>query len=479
MEASNHVTISHIGHGCCQRDEDGQLICLLASKLGCTATFRTYQDLKQHVSSKHSGEKILCPVQTEIGCKRAYMGFQALTDHVRKKHRPHAFVCPCAESAKCTATFSAPWEVKEHVEKVHEKKRLPCPLAKEHDCNESFITLAGAREHARSKHLNVRYPCPLAEEMSCGSVFQTRVGANGHANTVHKNLRFPCPLDDCLATFTLQDSVKRHVDSVHKGLRFPCPLANEHNCPKTFSSSKIAKAHSHIHSGLKIPCPLAKDYGCDLMFKTQEYARNHKKLHTHPFICPRKDCFRRFQSFGDTLQHADDPNHQVPELFLCPVQMCRSATIGKPLSGHDIKWHRNLHVQLGHIDSTDFIPQAAKEQQLHSDIPLYSLIQQHERLDLTARSSCEELALGIHEDDGDSDVNETDLKDIYNAVDSDDNDHRDMQDDDKIQEAFPEDGELLQELECPSELLSQEHHQRVLQRNTAVYGMLHILPVPS
>ncbi|KAF1963619.1 hypothetical protein CC80DRAFT_397754, partial [Byssothecium circinans] len=252
------------------------------------------------------------------------------------------------------------------------------------------------------------------------------------------------------------------------GLRFPCPLADEHNCPKTFSSSKMAKAHSHIHSGVQIPCPLAKGYGCDLMFKTQEYARNHKKLHTHPFICPRKDCIRRFQSFGDTLQHADDPNHQVPELFLCPVQMCRSATIGKPLNGHDIKWHRNLHVQLGHIDSTDFIPQAAKEQQLHSDISLYSLIQQHERLDLTARSSREELALGIAEDDGDLDVNETDLKDIYNAIDSDDNDHQDMQDDDEMQEAFPKDGGLLQELEYPSELLSQEHLQRRESRGSGI-----------
>ncbi|KAF2440657.1 hypothetical protein P171DRAFT_447581 [Karstenula rhodostoma CBS 690.94] len=44
-----------------------------------------------------------------------------------------------------------------------------------------------------------------------------------------------------------------------------------------------------------------------------------------------------------------------------------------------------------------------------------------------------------------------------------------MQDDDEMQEAFPEDGGLQQELDYPCELLGQEHHQRVLQRNTAVY----------
>jgi len=101
-----------------------------------------------------------------------------------------------------------------------------------------------------------------------------------------------------------------------------------------------------------------------------------------------------------------------------------------------------------------------------------SLIRQHECLDLAAKTSREELALGIHDYDGDSDVNEIDLEDISNASDSDDHD---MQDDDEMQEFFPEDGELLQELDCG--VLTQGHRQRVLQRNTSIWSMLHFLPV--
>jgi hypothetical protein len=208
------------------------------------------------------------------------------------------------------------------------------------------------------------------------------------------------------------------------------------------------------------------------MFRTQEYARNHKKLHTHHFICPRKACNRRFQSFKDTLQHAEDQHHRVPKLFLCPVQTCRSATIGKPLTTHEIEWHRNLHVRLGHIESTDFIPQAAKELPLNSNLPLYSLIRQNEGLDLAARTSREELALGTHDDDSDSDVNETDIENISNASDSDDDD---MQDDDEMEEVFLEDGELLQELECG--VLTQQHRQRVLQSNNSVWSKLYFLHV--
>jgi hypothetical protein len=114
----------------------------------------------------------------------------------------------------------------------------------------------------------------------------------------------------------------------------------------------------------------------------------------------------------------------------------------------------------------DFIPQAAKELPLHSDLPLYSLILQHEGLDLADEIQHNELSLAIHDDDSDLDVTETDLEDISNASDS----------GGEIQEEFfPEEGELH---ELESGILTREHRLRVLQQNTIIWSMLHYLLVP-
>lgn len=114
----------------------------------------------------------------------------------------------------------------------------------------------------------------------------------------------------------------------------------------------------------------------------------------------------------------------------------------------------------------DFIPQAAKELPLHSDLLLYSLILQHEGLDLADEIQHNELSLRIHDDDSDSGVDETGFEDISNANDSD----GEMQ-----EEFFPEEGELH---EFESGILTREHRLRVLQQNTIIWSMSHFLLVP-
>lgn len=468
MEASNHSIINHQGAGSLyQKTEDGQLVCPFASNLNCAATFGKPQQIRKHVSSIHQGLKLPCPVVTEKGCKGTFSGWTCLRNHLVRSHRPPRYVCP---RPNCTIAFTSSNAVRDHVRIVHEKTRVPCPLADEYDCDRSFATKEYARRHAKEHHKDKRrYPCPLAEETNYKSDFSSKRAAERHASAIHQKIRIPCPAADeydCPKTFSFLNTAQQHVIKAHNKVRYPCPLADEHNCPKTFTTKQGAKRHSALHSGIKFTCPVATEYKCDSVFSSKEMAKRHARIHTHRFICPRTGCEKRFLSFTDALQHAVDRDHRVIKLFLCPVQTCASATIGLPLTTKGVKKHQKLHVSHCHIDeSADFIPQPASQLPLHSDLPLYSLIFQHEGFDPANEFRHNESSPGICDTDSDSDY-EVGIEDISNASDS----YGELQ-----EGFFPEEEELH---EFASGILSEEHRLRVLQQNTAVWSMSHLLLAP-
>ncbi|KAI0430588.1 hypothetical protein F5Y09DRAFT_330948 [Xylaria sp. FL1042] len=284
-----------------------------------------------------------------------------------------------------------------------------------------------AQKHAAVEHGNRRYPCPLAAEYDYESVFRSKVAARAHASSIHEQIRHPRPLadeEDCLITFSRQLDAWKHANTVHRLLRVPCPLADEYNCPKTFSALGDAKSHSLSHTGVKFACPVAEECGCDSVFAFQRSAQDHAKLHM-------------LLSAHDVLQHAEDRDHRVIELFLCPIQTCRSATIGKQFTLDSVETHRKLHVSLGHIESGDF----------------------HESLDLAAVFPRNESLPGIRDTDSDSDVDEIDPEDISNASDG----------GGKVQDEFFSEEEKGDELE--SGILTMEHRLRILRRNTITWNV--------
>lgn len=337
---------------------------------------------------------------------------------------------------------------------------IQCPLADEHNCDQSFSHQSTAQKHANVEHKNIRYPCPLAKENDCESVFRSRGAAKEHASSAHEKVRIPCPFaneDDCRVTFTSRGSVLQHVNAIHRKLRYPCPQTDEHDCPKTFSTKHDAKIHSLSHSGIKFVCPVAEEYGCDSVFSFQAAARNHAKLHTHRFICPRTGCYKRFsilQRRSATCRGSRPSSCRTLSMSCSDLPERHNWQATHPRSSQEA-W--GVHISLGHIESADFIPQPARELPLHSDFPLYSLILQHEGLDLSGGIRHNESSLGIRGTDSDSDVSETDIEDISNASDSD----GEMQ-----EELFPVQEELN---ELESGILTREHRLRILQQNTLGY----------
>jgi hypothetical protein len=216
-----------------------------------------------------------------------------------------------------------------------------------------------------------------------------------------------------------------------------------------------------------------------MVFSSKQSAQVHAKIHTHSFLCPRKGCFQRFQTFDDALRHAGDKDHPSTNLFLCPVPICTATVTGMPLTQDQIEAHKQFHVELGHIQLSDFVPQPAQELPVHSDLPLYSLIVRHQGLDLEGKRQYTKISANMGGTLGDSSFKENDAdvmsissdnndnRDDDSDHDSDGDDDREMQDDFLLREDDPLD------FEC--RLLTQEHRLRIHQHNTVKWGRSYLI----
>ncbi|KAL2205297.1 hypothetical protein CC79DRAFT_1014859 [Sarocladium strictum] len=282
-----------------------------------------------------------------------------------------------------------------------------------------------------------------------------------------------CPEEGCTMGYHDRSSLIQHRNATHKNLRFPCPQAEEYDCRKTYSSKKEAKTHANWHSGIKFPCPLAEQYQCDSLFSFKGAARTHAATHTHPYICPRKACWKRFQSFNDAMRHADAINHPARKLFICPVLTCRSGMAGKRFTAYEMGRHRRTHTGLSGTEAVDFTPQPAEEIPLHSELLLYTLIFQHEGLELTDKVQAENLAQDTRINEMETDLDEP-------GLDEPDLDEPDLDESDLDESEFEDDYDLSEGVtgvqgylplvqnklrEMESSVFAPEHRQQVHQRN--------------
>jgi hypothetical protein len=388
--------------------------------------------------------------------------------HVDSKHKNLRHPCPWSTKANCTATFHSLGAARTHVKQIHERVKYPCPFANEDNCNKTFNTLKKATQHANSVHRNLRYPCPLAEEYNCTATFKTTTYANTHASTIHEKVRYPCPManeESCNKTFSSTSGATVHANAVHKKLRYPCPLAKEYNCSVLFGRVQYAKDHATSHL-TTYPCPVAEEYECKAVFKYEKYAKQHMKIHIRLFICPRLGCNERFITAKDALMHADDPKHTVREFFGCPLPMCKKAVTGKRFLKWGMQDHKETHIRVDDIGADDeYVPQQLEELRLHSDLPLYALILQHDGLDLTNEVESYESLEELLDEDGDLDIEDADFEGTSTASTSGNKEQNGLA-------LSPQEEQELSNFE--DGVLSKVHRLRILEQNTRKWSMSYL-----
>lgn len=73
----------------------------------------------------------------------------------------------------------------------------------------------------------------------------------------------------------------------------------------------------------------------------------------------------------------------------------------KRLTKIDVKLHEKAHIKFGDIKTdVEYVPRQVEELRLHSDLPLYSLILQHDGLDLINKVRGHESLKEILDEDG-------------------------------------------------------------------------------
>jgi hypothetical protein len=129
-----------------------------------------------------------------------------------------------------------------------------------------------------------------------------------------------------------------------------------------------------------------------------------------------------------------------------------------------------MHIKLGHIGTDDkFVPQQMEALPSHSSLPLYSLILQHNGVDLTNKIQVDESPEGIPNDNGFLDVEDADDEDASNTSGSDDEEK-----DELTLRSYEEQEECCGFRLVP---LSKEHRLQILQQNTTRWSTLYVLPL--
>lgn len=301
-------------------------------------------------------------------------------------------------------------------------------------------------------------------EANCASTFSSSSGVLEHVKTVHDTTRYACPLayeENCNNTFATSAGAIKHADSVHRGIRHPCPLAKEYDCTETFSRKGDAAIHSKIHLGIRYPCPYSAESGCKQDFTSQRGAKEHMICHSHPFLCLHHGCSERFTSTEDALRHSNSPEHLPISAFLCPIPYCRAAVSGYRFSANSIRFHREMHIRLGHITKAEYDPQKIDALPLRSDLDLYFCILQHDTHDLTDQAQANEPLEDINDELEHLDSQDADFEDSS----SENNDE--MDDDIAFEFLEQQDFDDLR-----TGILSKGHRLRILDRNTFKWGML-------
>ncbi|KAG8666450.1 hypothetical protein FPOAC1_011257 [Fusarium poae] len=181
-----------------------------------------------------------------------------------------------------------------------------------------------------------------------------------------------CQKEGCTEGFPTLAALKKHTETGHSN-KFSCP---DDGCTKLFKTQAEADQHwDSDHNGQAFDCGI-----CGLVLSTLQARRRHELQHTHPFVCPRPGCFRRFETFGESLQHGlaeEDHDYLLTPLFRCQIPKCRVAMTARPMAKHELNKHWRAHIANGQVEpETDLIPIPAEPWKFRT-LPLFEKILEH------------------------------------------------------------------------------------------------------
>jgi hypothetical protein len=393
QEASIHRILEHRREPVHMR-QDGKLLCHYSQNFGesgCKEIFDTLNDVLAHLKSTHVDEKgtMDCPISGDcvINC-RTHL---SLRQHVEQHHRVNAHKCP-----HCHTILRSRGSLQHHIKVEHDETdhRHPCP---EQGCDSKYNNPQDLRHHVDSAHKKIKHKCP-----ECSETFTAKRGVDAHVKRAHRGERFPCPFPSCDVSCVTRSSISRHIKRKHKGELLQC---QKEGCTEGFPTLAALKKHTETGHSNKFSCP---DDGCTKLFKTQAEAdqhwdsdhngqafdcgicglvlstlqarRRHELQHTHPFVCPRPGCFRRFETFGESLQHGlaeEDHDYLLTPLFRCQIPKCRVAMTARPMAKHELNKHWRAHIANGQVEpETDLIPIPAEPWKFRT-LPLFEKILEH------------------------------------------------------------------------------------------------------
>lgn len=256
----------------------------------CPKSYKTDDNLKKHVDSKHLGLK---PFECTI-CDKKFTQKGSLTTHLKKKHsnNPNKYKCP--------------------------------------QCDKSYADDYNVQRHVNAKHSKIKYKCSL-----CVKEFTRQTGLKKHIDEVHKGLKlYKCT--ECDETFSQRSNMRKHVNSVHKGIK---PYRCTH-C--TYSCAEKHNLQSHINSHLGIK--LYQCTKCKYSSTQRSHLNEHMLIHnsTYKFVCEDKKCGMLFKRKHEFKSH-QKRRHKDGIVKYIKVDEER---IAKLLMDNNIPFDYNVTIQL-------------------------------------------------------------------------------------------------------------------------------------
>ncbi|XP_034242904.1 putative zinc finger protein 840 [Thrips palmi] len=151
-------------------------------------------NLKQHVQSKHTGER---PHKCYI-CQAGFVAKSDLTKHIMYKHdKQQPFPCP-----DCDRRYQRRRDLQLHQQRHHATGHT-CP-----ECGKAFDSYASMMQHARYHTNEEAFQCA-----ACGRRFPHRMNLSRHLCTPDIKKNFRCKT--CGLTFTTSGSLKSHRRRLH------------------------------------------------------------------------------------------------------------------------------------------------------------------------------------------------------------------------------------------------------------------------
>ncbi|XP_019629163.1 PREDICTED: zinc finger protein 341-like [Branchiostoma belcheri] len=298
MGADNSKDSDHSKDGTADPDEIKVIINNSYQCHYCQATFKTYFQLKSHMTEHKNQQVYKCITKS---CGSMFHDLEAFLEHTKSHEEEMTYRCHM-----CNKQFPSLYELGVH-QYSHSlyPNQGPRPGPRYFRCPKCMNKYASpeALDHhlATSSH---NYSCPHCEKVfPCERYLRRHLPTHGTmgdhvCNVCEKRFKTehylkmhvlihtgekPYSCSQCNATFNRKDKLKRHMLIHDPVKKYKCPFKTHTGCTKEFNRPDKLKAHIISHSGIKpFKC---KD--CGKSFSRKPHLQEHERMHSdnYPIRC--------------------------------------------------------------------------------------------------------------------------------------------------------------------------------------------------